>query len=463
MTMHHRTSGGLFVLVTALIASLVFGIGQSNAQSPFGRGRPAPPDQYVLIHAGTLLAVPGKNLQHKVTVVVKNDKVLEVVPGYQQSVEGAQAKHVKIVDLSDRFVLPGFMDAHVHLSGQPSFSRSRAQRGTWQGSDPAKAAMNAVEYSRRTLAAGFTTVRDVGSDDQSVFAVRNAINAGRMIGPRILASGSSLAATGGHGDGSAIEATADPAERLAQGVCDGPYECRRAVRYQFKVGADLIKFTSTGGFGSNTDLTRQLYPDEIEAIVSTAHMLGMKATTHAYTAEAIKAAVRAGVDSIEHGFLPDDETIKMMKKAGTYLVPTLSASLPPPIFKIKDSESERIRKEGQAFERAYAAGVNIAFGTDAGTFDHGTNAKEFDMMVEFGMKEMDALVAATLSTATLFGIEDETGSIEPGKLADIIAVIGSPLDDISVLHDIDFVMKSGRVAKTHGQMTEPFMYPPAFH
>jgi len=459
-----RVTERSFFSTAILIAVLIFdaGLSASHAQSPFGRGRPAPPDHYVLIHAGTLLAVPGKNPQSQVTVVVKNDKVVEIVAGYGKSIDGVEARHIEIIDLSERFVLPGFMDAHVHLSGQPSFSRGRAQRGTWQGTDPAKAAMNAVEYSRRTLAAGFTTVRDVGSDDQSVFAVRNAINAGRMIGPRILASGSSLAVSGGHGDGAAIEATGDPAERLAQGVCDGADECRRAVRYQFKVGADLIKFTSTGGFGSNTSLTRQLYPDEIEAIVATAHMLGMKATTHAYTAEAMKDAVRAGVDSIEHGFLPDDETIQLMKKAGTYLVPTLSASLPPPIFNIKDSESERIRAEGQAFERAYAAGVNIAFGTDAGTFTHGTNAKEFDMMIKFGMSEMDALYVATLSTAALFGIEAEAGSIESGKLADIIAVDGNPLDDISVLHTIDFVMKSGRVAKINGRMTEPFKYPVAF-
>ncbi len=460
MKILHTVPGKSSLLLATLFVAMLAGIGSSSslAQSPFGRGKPAPPDQYVLIHAGTLLAVPGDDPRTQVTIVVKNDKVLEVTDGYQETVDGVDVANIQIVDLADRFVLPGLMDAHVHLSSQPSFSRSRAQRGTWQGTDPAKAALNAVEYSRVTLSAGFTTVRDVGSDDQSVFAVRNAINAGRMIGPRILASGSSLAVTGGHGDGSPIEDSGDPTARLVNGVCDGPYECRRAVRYQFKVGADLIKFTSTGGFGSNTELTRQLTSDEIHAIVSTAHMLGMKATTHAYTAEAIKEAVRAGVDSIEHGFLPDDETIKMMKKAGTYLVPTLSASLPPPIFNIKDSESERIRAKGQAFERAYAAGVNIAFGTDAGTFDHGTNAKEFDMMVRFGMTEMDALYAATISTATLFGIAEEVGTIEAGKLADIIAVDASPLDNISVMHNINFVLKSGRIAKINGKMTEPFNY-----
>jgi len=460
MASHHSVSRKVFILAATIFISVVAIVGSSSihAQSPFERGQTAPPDHYILIHAGTLLAVPRKNLRSKVTVVIKNDKIIEVADGYLKSMQGVDPNSIEIVDLSNQFVLPGLMDAHVHLSEQPGFGRGRAQRGSWQGTNSAKAAMNTVEYSRRTLAAGFTTVRDVGSDDQSVFAVRNAINAGRMIGPRILASGSWMAVTGGNGDGSTIENTGDPAERHANSVCDGPYECRRAVRYQFKVGADLIKVTSTGGFSSNSELTRQLFPDEINAIVATAHMLGMKVATHAYTPVAIKDAVRAGIDSVEHGFLVDDEALKMMKKAGTYLVPTLSASLPPPIFNIRDPESVRLREQGQAFERAYATGVKIAFGTDAGTFAHGTNAKEFDMMIEFGMQEMDALYAATVSTAKLFGIEDEAGTIEPGKLADIVAVNSSPLEDISVLHEIEFVMKSGRIAKINGSMTAPFIY-----
>jgi len=451
--------GKTWVLGIMLIAGLLTAFSSPAAG---GRNPAAAPDHWVLLQAGTLLAVPGNPPGSRMTIVVRNDTIERIVAGYVDTIDGADAGNIEVVDLHERFVLPGLMDAHVHLSRQPQFRRHRAQRGTWSRLNPAQAAVNTIEYARRTLAAGFTTVRDVGSDNQSVFAVRNAIDAGRMIGPRILASGTALAATGGHGDGSPIEETADAQARLAEGLCDGPWECRRAVRYQYKVGADLIKFTSTGGFGSNTSLNRQLFPDEIQAIVETAHMLGMKVTTHAYTAGAIKDALRAGVDSIEHGFLPDDEAIRMMKKTGAFLVPTLSASLPPPIFHIKDPESVRIRQQGRAFERAYAAGVRIAFGTDAGTFTHGTNAKEFDMMIEFGMKEMDALYAATIGAATLLGIDGEAGTIEPGKLADIVAVRDNPLEHIAALHEIDFVMKSGRIAKRDGRMTEPFTYPAAF-
>ncbi len=435
----------------------------ASAQMPGRRGGKQPPaDRYMLIHAGTLLAVPGRAPSKQMSLLIKNDRVADVRKGFvEANAFGLDPDaRVELIDLSERFVLPGLMDAHVHLSGQPSRSRRRTQRGDRDKPTYAQRAINAMIYARRTLAAGFTTVRDVGSDDQSVFAVRDAVNAGRMIGPRILVSGSALAVTGGHGDSIPIEQTGDPQARLRDGTCDGPMECRKAVRFQYKLGADLIKFTSTGGFGSNTGLDPQLYPDEIEAIVKTAHLLGLKATTHAYSAVAIKDAIRAGVDSIEHGFLLDDEAIRMMKKRGIWLVPTISASYPPPIFHIPDPPSVKLRNEYRAFERAYEAGVKIGFGTDAGTFTHGTNAKEFDFMVRYGMSEMDALYSATVSDAELFGIADDVGTLEQGKLADMIAVEGDPLADISVLHRIDFVMKSGRVAKRDGRMTEPFTYLP---
>jgi imidazolonepropionase-like amidohydrolase len=440
---------------TAVIAAvLLVALGPA-----WGQGRPEPPvDRYTIIHAGTLLAVPGQPPQAEMTLVVKNDRIERTVKGYATAAGLGLPDGAAVVDLKDRFVLPGLMDAHVHLRSQPSdAARGQNVRRGRATPLPADLAVNAVIYARRTLHAGFTTVRDVGADDQSVFAVRDAINAGRMVGPRILSSGAALSATGGHADGSTVDSDQLTA-RLMDGVCDGPDECTRAVRFQHKLGADLIKFTATGGFASTQTFEQQLFFPEMKAIVDAAHQLDMKVAVHAYTPNAIADAVKAGADSIEHGFFVDDATLKLMKERGTFLVPTLSAAYPPPFLGIKDPPSVRMRNEAKAFERAYTRGVKIAFGTDAGTFNHAENAKEFDYMVEFGMSPMDAIKAATVMTAELFGLKD-VGTLTPGQVADVIAIAGNPLTDIRVLHTVDFVMKSGTVAKQSGAMRDGFSYP----
>ncbi len=411
-----------------------------------------------LIQAGTLLAVPGNGPQTDVTLVIRGDRIEAVVQGLRSPAD-LDLPQADVIDLSDAFVLPGLMDAHVHLRSQPfdrqvprGFNRARTEL------TPAQKAVNAIIYARRTLAAGFTTVRDLGSDDQSVFAARDAIAQGRVVGPRILVSGASVAVTAGHADTTNFDENS-PTLRMQNAVCDGPAECRRAVRYQAKMGADVIKVTITGGFASNTKLLPQLFPDELKAIIDTAHQLDLKVAAHAYHPDAIRDAVAAGVDSIEHGFLVSDDGLRMMKKAGAFLVPTISASYPPPFLRIPDPPSVRLRNEYAAFERANKMGVKVAFGTDAGTFTHGDNAKEFDLMVRYGMAPEDAIRAATIVTADLFGIAD-IGTLAAGQLADVISVTGNPLEDITALHVIDFVMKSGQVAKRDGTMLDGMTYPP---
>ncbi|MDX2142445.1 MAG: amidohydrolase family protein [Rhodospirillaceae bacterium] len=441
----------LAVVISALTFSTALAQGRPGGSS-------APPDRYTMIYAGTLLAVPGQPAQKQMSIVIKNDRIDRIAQGIAETSALGLPPDTTIIDLKDRFVLPGLMDAHVHLRSQPSdFSRGQGIRRGRTAPLPADLAVNAIIYARRTLNAGFTTVRDVGADDQSVFAARDAINAGRMVGPRILSSGAALSATGGHADGATVDGDQLSA-RLMDGVCDGPDECMRAVRFQHKLGADLIKFTATGGFASTQTFEQQLFFPEMKAIVDAAHQLDMKVAVHAYTSNAIADAVKAGADSIEHGFFVDDATLKLMKEKGTFLVPTLSAAYPPPFLGIKDPPSVRMRNEAKAFERAYARGVKIAFGTDAGTFNHAENAKEFGYMVEFGMTPMDAIKAATVMTAELFGVKD-AGTLEPGKLADLIAVTGDPLADITALQAVDFVMKSGTVAKRDGRMLEGFSYP----
>jgi imidazolonepropionase-like amidohydrolase len=428
-------------------AALLCAVAGANGQRPQGMTAP-PPAPPTIIHAGRLLAVPGQPPMGNATLVIRGERIEHVASGFL-SPGDLQEPEARVHDLSGRFVLPGLMDAHVHLVAQPSMFIAAARGGRMT---PSVITTFTSLHAQRTLAAGFTAVRDVGSNDESVFAVRDAIDRGDQPGPRILASGPVVTATGGHDDrGRGETKTLDPDVRLNEGVCDGVDECTRTVRHLKKLGADLIKFTATGGFMSNTGTEQQYDAEEMRAIISTAHQRGMRVAAHAYAADAIRVAVEAGVDSIEHGWLLDDAGIRAMKQRGTFLVPTLLISRPSDWSRMAGIGPDvTLRDDARAFEKAYAAGVRIAFGTDVGIYDHGQNALEFGVMVDLGMSPADAIRSATVVTAELFGIADDAGTLAPGKLADIIAVRGDPLEDITTLYDVDFVMKSGRAVKIDG-------------
>ncbi len=439
-----------------LLYTLMFvGIGLCSSAQAGGHSGPRMGTGIYVIHAGQLLAVPGKDPVATQSLIVRNGKIVRVDEGFtdpaaiSEELKGA----AQLIDLSDQFVLPGLMDAHVHVMAQPSTFIGNAQRGGGPLSD-SDLALTASIYAQRTLAAGFTTVRDVGSNTASVFALRDAINAGLLPGPTILSAGPTLSATGAHGDkGFGASKSLDPETRRAEGVCDGIIECQTAVRHNVKLGADLIKFTATGGFMSATGTQQQYAAEEMQAIIDTAHQRGIKAAVHSYAADASLLAIEAGADSIEHGWLLDKQALKAMKKRGTYLVPTLLISRPSAWANMAGTgKGSAGRDEFKSFENAYAMGVNIAFGTDVGIFDHGQNALEFEVMTELGMSNSDAVYSATLATANLFGVADRLGSLEVGKQADLIAVSGSPLDDIAVLKEVSFVMKSGTVIKQKGSL-----------
>jgi len=426
---------------------------------PFGAKKPKQPDTALLIHAGTLLAVPGEAPLKKQTIVVRNDRVSEIRAGYLQpgDVDTGEVA-VEVIDLRDRFVMPGLFDSHVHLSrATGSFSKGSMGRN----SAPAigEATANAMINVRLSLAAGFTALRDLGSDQQSVLAVRDAINAGNFIGPTVIASGTSVSVTAGHGDDAR---NSDPDERARAGVCDGADECRTLVRHLEKNGSDLIKFKATGGFSSNTGLDPHMTVQEMRAIVDAAHMREMRVTTHAYDPGAIEDAVRAGVDSVEHGFLISDKGLQMMKRNGSFLVPTVTIAQPPSVARRfmggREAASVTMRNEYRAMERAFEEGVKVAFGTDAGIYPHGENADELISMVGLGISPADALHSATVVAAELFSVEGLTGTVRVGSKADIIAVKGNPLEEIGVMKQVDWVIKNGVIAKRDGRMTLPIDY-----
>ncbi|RMH28498.1 MAG: amidohydrolase family protein [Planctomycetota bacterium] len=406
-----------------------------------------------VIHCGALLAVPGQAPVHDATVVVEDGLVREVRPRLVDPARfGADAR---FIDLADRFVLPGLIDCHTHITGQmsPDFALRAVQ------DSEADVAIRATVYARRTLEAGFTTIRNLGSEGDSAFALRDAINAGVVPGPRILCAGQAVTPTGGHGDvhGYREGLLAIPTEY--QGVADGADSCRKAVRAQVKRGADVIKITATGGVLSRigAGVEQQFFPDELESIVQAAHLLGKKVAAHAHGTRGINAALRAGVDSIEHGSYLDDESISLFLRTGAYYVPTLMAGevTVRAAQENPDYFTPEVRAKALAvgpemivsFGKAHAAGVKIAFGTDSGVSPHGDNAREFELMVEGGMSPAEAVAAATVHAADLLGLSDEIGTIQPGKRADLIAVASDPTRDVSALKSVTFVMKDGAVFK----------------
>lgn len=406
------------------------------------------------VDCGRLLDVKAGRWQERVSVEIAEGRIRSVA-------SQAPDRSGERVDLSAYACLPGLMDMHTHLT-----SETRPQADAFRdtlSANPADYAYRSVGYAERTLLAGFTTVRDVGSQKGLDVSLKRAIAQGLVRGPRMFVSGKSIATTGGHADPTnsfsqeLSEALGEPGPD--QGVVNGVDAARQAVRARYKEGADLIKITATGGVLSQaaSGQAPQFFEDEIRAIVATAKDYGFHTAAHAHGAEGMKRAIRAGVHSVEHGTYMDDEAIKLFRKHGTWYVPTVSAGrYVADKAHLPDYYSPMVRPKAaaigpliqQTFARAWKAGVNIAFGTDAGVFPHGENAREFVYMIEGGMTPLDAIRSATLAAAQLLDRQNELGAVEAGKLADLIAVEGDPLGDITALQRVRFVMKEGVVYKT---------------
>ena len=409
-----------------------------------------PAQAATLIHAGKLITAEDNKVLSEQTLIIEQDKIVAIEPGFRQP--GAQDS---VIDLRQHTVMPGLMDMHTHFYTQ--FSPTVYSEGFTM--NEADYALRGATFAEKTLMAGFTTVRELGDNHQISTALKKAIAKGYVTGPRIFAAGKSIATTGGHADptnGVAAEFMADPDPK--QGVINGADEARKAVRQRYKEGSDLIKITATGGVlsvaksGSNPQFTAE----ELTAIVSTANDYGMKVAVHAHGKEGMERAIKAGVHSIEHGTYMDKATMAMMRKQGTYFVPTISAGKwAEEKSRIAGFFPDLVRPKAatiggkiqQTFAEAYKAGVKIAFGTDAGVFEHGNNWREFVYMTEAGMPALDAIHSATIEGARLLGVEDELGSIKAGKQADIIAVPGNPLQDINLMGQVSFVMKAGQIYK----------------
>lgn len=401
------------------------------------------------MHCGKLIDCTNRNVETEKTIIIEGNKIIDIQDGYSDAPE-----EVKVIDLKDKTVLPGLMDMHVHIEGQ---SNPKRYENRFRQNE-ADVALEATVYAKKSLMAGFTVVRDLGGSGVNV-SLRNAINMGHVVGPRIYTVEKAIGTTGGHADptnGVRKDLMEDPGPK--EGVINGPEDAFKAVRQRYKNGADLIKITATGGVLSvaKDGMGPQFTQEEVNAIVQAAKEYGFTTAAHAHGAEGMKRAVLAGITSIEHGTLMTDEIIELMKEKGTYYVPTISAGkfvmekakipgyFPPIIVPKAMAIGPQIQ---ETFAKAYQGGVKIAFGTDSGVSPHGDNAKEFIYMTEAGMSNMDAILSATVNSADLLRKSEIMGTIEKGKLADIIAVNDNPLENIETLLDVKFVMKDGKVYK----------------
>ena len=437
-----RTLAASLAIIVAVAAPVL-------AQSPA-----ASPASVTVIHAGALLDRPGQKPRGNATIFIEKGKITDVRDGFAEPPSGA-----RVLDLRGQFVLPGLIDMHVHLynEGDPLQARLEGQRRDYEDG-----VLIAARHARMTLEAGFTTVRDLGAVARGITTLRDFINAGELPGPTIVPAGRMISVSSGHGDVNGLNRQGTRAgDEEADNVCNGADSCREAVRNQIRQGAEVIKFAATGGVGSDVagGLARQMFEDEMRAIVETARSFGRRVTSHAHGKDGIDTALRAGVDSIDHGSFIDDETIALFKERGAYLVPTMMAPIAaleqarrgdrPPASLAKAEEAAVAMLESH--KRAFKAGVKVAFGTDSGVSKHGINAQEFKLMVDAGMTPTAAIQAATVHAADLLGRSANIGTSEKGKDADIIAVNGNPLDDVTRLENVGFVMRRGVVHKLGGQ------------
>ena len=400
----------------------------------------------VVIHAGRLIDGASAQARGHSTIRIAGNRIVSVTDGWAD-VPGAQ-----VLDLKAFTVLPGLIDMHTHITGEGT-ADSLVKSVTLTATD---LAIESTVYARKTLEAGFTTIRNLGADGGADISLRRAIDLGMVPGPRIWTARNTLSITGGHGDTGGLRPELGVDATWMNGIVDSPAEAQKAVRYQHKYGATVIKFTATAGVLSiaGSGDAQQFTDAEMRAIVETAHLLGLKVAAHAHGKRGLEAAIRAGVDSIEHGTYADDETFALFRKHGTYLVPTILAGKTVAELAAKPGHFHPLVQAKAAtigpliqemFQRAHAAGVKIAFGTDSGVSTHGENAREFGYMVEAGMTPMDAILTATRNAADLLGASQHVGSVQAGRYADIVAVAGDPVADITELQRIRFVMKNGVV------------------